>query len=260
MATDILYRRNVVREVLRAQRRDIRRLIVQRGKDAPDGIEPLVALALQAGVRVEQAQKQQLDELAAGANHQGVAVEVGPYPYVEMDELLVRARREQPSLVLVLDLVQDPINVGRLLRTAEAVGVAGVVVQDKRAGEITPAVVTTSMGASEHVWVAQVPNTARAMNRLKEADLWLMGLDLSPDARPLNEVALDVSLGIVVGNEGFGMRRLVRDTCDLRVFLPMRGRIQSLNAAVAGSILMYAAWQAQGFPGARDASVDINAT
>lgn len=253
---ETLYRRNVVREVLRAGRREIHRLLVDHQGAAP-GVDEIVALAQSTGVRIQSARRDELDRLSAGANHQGVAVEVGPYPYVALQDVIDQLRfQEGPALVLLLDLVQDPINVGRLLRTAEAVGVAGVVIQDRRAGEITPAVVTTSMGASELVRVAQVPNLVRAMNDLKAADLWLAGLDLSPDARPLGQAALDVSLGVVVGNEGFGLRRLVRETCDLRVFLPMRGRIQSLNAAVAGSILLYAAWQAQGFPGARPPNVD----
>lgn len=252
--TEFLYRRNVVREVLRARRRQIKRLLVMRDHKPPPGMEEIETLARETGVRVEDATRDDLDSISRGANHQGVAIEVGPYPYVALGNILdTVAAQPGQSLVLVLDQVQDPINVGRLLRTAEATGVAGVVIQERRAGDITPAVVTTSMGASEHVQIAQVTNIPRAMETLKEADLWLAGLDLAADARPLNQVPLDISLGVVVGNEGLGMRRLVRERCDMRVYLPMRGKIQSLNAAVAGSILLYAAWQAQGFPGARAA-------
>lgn len=248
--TEYLYRRNVVREVLRANRRNIRRLLIDRS-GAADGVLELEPLARDVGVRIESATRADLDRISNGANHQGVAVEVGDYPYVDLHDILADAKAQPRSLVLVLDLVQDPINVGRLLRTAEACGVVGVVMQDKRSGDITPAVVTTSMGASEHVRIARIPNLVRAMEDLKAADLWLAGLDLSDEARPLNQVDLNVGLGIVVGNEGFGLRRLVREHCDMLVYLPMRGQVQSLNAAIAGSILMYAAWQSQGFAGLR---------
>ncbi len=250
--TEFLYRRNVVSEVLRANRRHIKRLLVMRDRKPPRGLPEIEALAREQGVRVEAATRDDLEIISRGANHQGVVIEVGRYPYATLDEVIAAiAAQPGKALVLVLDQVQDPINVGRLLRTAEATGVAGVIIQDRHAGNITPAVVTTSMGASEHVRVAQVTNIVRAMERLKEADLWLAGLDLSRGARPLNETSLDISLGVVVGNEGVGLRRLVREHCDMRIYLPMRGKIQSLNAAVAGSILLYAAWQAQGFPGAR---------
>lgn len=248
--SEYLYRRNVVREVLRANRRKIRRLLIDRS-GAADGVLELEPLARTLGVRVESATRADLDRISNGANHQGVAVEVGEYPYVDLHDILADAKTQPRPLVLILDLVQDPINVGRLLRTAEACGVVGVVMQDKRSGEITPAVVTTSMGASEHVRIARIPNLVRAMEDLKAADLWLAGLDLSDEARPLNQVDLNVGLGIVVGNEGFGLRRLVREHCDMLVYLPMRGQVQSLNAAIAGSIVMYAAWQAQGFTGLR---------
>ena len=247
---ELLYRRNVVREVLRANRRRIHRLLIDRA-GAAQGVAELEPLARQLGVKVETATRADLDQISGGANHQGVAIEVGSYPYVDLVDILETAASQPKPLVLILDLVQDPINVGRLLRTAEACGVAGVVMQDRRSGDLTPAVVTTSMGASEHVAIARVPNLVRAMEDLKAADLWLAGLDLSPESQPMNQVSLNVGLGVVVGNEGFGLRRLVRETCDLLVYLPMRGQIQSLNAAVAGSVLLYAAWQAQGFIGAR---------
>ncbi|MEK7787399.1 MAG: RNA methyltransferase, partial [Chloroflexota bacterium] len=123
---------------------------------------------------------------------------------------------------------------------------------DKGSGEITPAVVTASMGASEHMLVARIGNLARTIDLLKKSDVWIAGLDLSPEAQLLGQVDLNRALAIVVGNEGSGIRRLVRDKCDLLIRLPMRGHVQSLNAAVAGSIVLYAAWQARGFVGNRD--------
>jgi len=179
-------------------------------------------------------------------------LEVGVYQYAEFDEPFDLARaNDEPPLLLLLDQVQDPANVGRILRTAEACGVHGVYLPDKGSGEITPAVVTASMGASEHMRIVRVTNMAQTITLLKRSDVWIAGLDLSPEARDLGQVDLNRPLGIVVGNEGSGIRRLVREKCDLLIHLPMRGNVQSLNAAIAGSIVIYAAWQARGFTGAK---------
>ncbi|MCA9973153.1 MAG: RNA methyltransferase, partial [Anaerolineales bacterium] len=152
--------------------------------------------------------------------------------------------------LLLLDLLHGPQNIGQLLRTAEIVGVHGVVVQDRRAPEVTPAVVQYSAGAAEHLLVAQVTNLVGAIQQLQAEGVWVVGMDMGPDARQLGELDLDMPLAVVVGHEGQGLRRLVRERCDLILQLPMRGQVDSLNAAVAGSILLYAAWQARGFPGA----------
>jgi 23S rRNA (guanosine2251-2'-O)-methyltransferase len=186
--------------------------------------------------------RDELDRLRV--NHQGVAADVGDYPYVEWRRILARAEtRHEPPLVLLLDLLQDPQNVGTLLRTAEAVGVHGVILQKRRAVGITPAVVSASSGAVEHLLVAQVTNLVRTMKALQEAGLWLVGLEDLPEAGRYDQADLDMPLGLVVGGEGGGMRRLVRETCDLVLRLPMRGRVNSLNAAVAGSIALYQCWQ-----------------
>jgi len=191
-----------------------------------------------------------LNTATHGEPHQGVLLEVGPYPYVELEDLTnLAAERAEPPLLVLLDLVQDPRNVGALLRTAEAMGVHGIVIQERRGCEITPTVVTTSAGAAEHLRVAQVTNLVDAMGRLKRRDVWLFGLELGPAAEPLDQVDLDLPLGLVIGNEGDGLRRLVRDRCDRLVTLPMYGHVQSLNAAVAGSLALYAARTARRRPG-----------
>jgi 23S rRNA (guanosine2251-2'-O)-methyltransferase len=161
--------------------------------------------------------------------------------------LALAAERGQRPLLLLLDLLHGPQNIGTLLRTAEAVGAHGVIVQDRRAPEITPAVAQYSAGASEHLLIAKVTNLAHTMTLLQDQGVWIAGMDVDETAEPLGRVDLDRALGIVVGHEGEGLRRLVRDRCDFLVELPMRGRVESLNAAVAGSILLYAAWQARGF-------------
>jgi 23S rRNA (guanosine2251-2'-O)-methyltransferase len=136
-------------------------------------------------------------------------------------------------------VIQNPQNLGTLLRTAEAAGVHGVIIPQRRGVEVTQAVVNASAGASEHMLVAQVINLVVAITELKEHEIWITGLDNLPEARPLDQADLGGAIGLVVGNEGEGMRRLVRESCDFLVKLPMRGQVDSLNAAVAGSIVLY---------------------
>ena len=177
-----------------------------------------------------------LDRVSEG--HQGVVAEVSGYPYAALDDVPA-SRLTRLPLFLVLDCVQDPQNLGTLLRTAEAVGVEGVVIAKDRAAEITPAVVNVSSGATEHLAIAQVTNIARALQTLKESDLWIVGLEDVHGAQDYATVDLRGPLAIVVGSEGQGIRRLVRETCDVLVKLPMRGAVSSLNVAVAGSIVLY---------------------
>ena len=143
--------------------------------------------------------------------------------------------------MLLLDTLQNPQNLGTLLRTAEAVGVHGVIIPAHRAAEITPAVVSASAGASEHMLVAQA-NLANAIDRLKETDTWVVGLDESLESKSPSEVRLDGALAVVVGSEGEGIRMLVKSKCDFLLRLPMQGQVESLNAAVAGSVIMYLAF------------------
>lgn len=241
MSSEILFRRNAVRECLRAGRRRIHRLTITREVDLAPA-QDILDEARRRGVPIVEADRKTLNVAAHGEPHQGVLLEVGPYPYVDLEDITAHAAaRGEPPLVLLLDLVQDPRNVGALLRTAEAMGVHGIVIQERRGCDITPTVVTTSAGAAEHLRVAQVTNLVDAMRRLQKHDLWLFGLGLSADAQPITSVDLDRPLGLVIGNEGDGLRRLVRERCDLIVQLPMHGQVQSLNAAVAGSIALYAA-------------------
>lgn len=250
-SAEALVRRHPVLEALRDGRRDLIHLWVEQTKDNRD-LRPILEEAQARHVPVTTVPKPELDRLAqrhrADAKHQGVLLETGPYVYADPDDMLALARaRGQRPLLLLLDLLHGPQNIGTLLRTAEAVGAHGVIVQDRRAPEITPTVVQYAAGASEHLLIAKVTNLVQTMNSLQEQEVWIAGLDMDETAEPLGQVDLDRALGIVVGHEGEGLRRLVRDRCDFLVQLPMRGRVESLNAAVAGSILLYAAWQARGF-------------
>ncbi len=252
-SAEALTRRHPVLEALRARRRRLFRLHVAGADGRIDHeLQPILTAAKAAGVPVLTTDKRALDRLVqqhgADAKHQGVLLEVGPYPYADVDEMLGLAeRRGERPLLLLLDLLHGPQNIGALLRTAEACGVHGVILQDRRAPEITPSVVQYAAGASEHLLIAKVTNLAQTMRGLKEAGVWLAGMDLDETAQELGAADLNMALGIIVGHEGEGLRRLVRDRCDFLIRLPMRGQVESLNAAVAGSILLYAAWQARGF-------------
>jgi len=238
---EVLYGRNAVYESLRAGRRKPYRLVLAEGVRQTDIIGQIVFLAEQARVPVSRTERRNLDHLG-NVHHQGVTLETSEYPYSSLDEILAVAQsRPQAPLLLLLDLLQDPQNVGSLLRTAEAVGVHGVVIQRRRAVGITPAVVQTSAGAVEHLKVAQVTNLAESIGLLKAHDVWVAGLEAAPGAQQSDQADLSGPLALVVGSEGEGLRRLVRTRCDFLLQLPMHGQVTSLNAAVAGSVVLYEA-------------------
>jgi len=184
-----------------------------------------------------------LDRLAGGANHQGVVAAAAEFRYVAWEDLLARAALVgEPALLLVLDHLTDPQNFGTLLRTAEAVGVHGIIIPRERAVGITPAVVKASAGAVAHLPIAQVVNLPRTLDALKKQGVWVIGLDAG-GPQMYDEVDYNIPLALVVGSEDRGLSRLVREKCDLLVKLPMRGKVESLNAAVAGSIVLYEIWR-----------------
>lgn len=248
--TEIIYGRWAVLETLRAARRTANQIIFAEGVEEKGAIIDIIAIAKQRNISVKRVPRRMIDDLAAGANHQGVALRAGTYPYQELDSLMAVAegRKEKPYL-LILDLLQDPQNVGTVMRVADSVGVHGVVLQDRRGVGVTAAVTNASSGAVEHLNVVQVTNLVSAMKRLKEFGVWLVGLDIGPNLQPMDKTDLNIPLGLVLGSEGEGMRRLVRDTCDLMVTLPMRGHVESLNVATVGAVALYAAWQARQWEG-----------
>ncbi|MBX5489604.1 MAG: 23S rRNA (guanosine(2251)-2'-O)-methyltransferase RlmB [Chloroflexi bacterium] len=241
-----------VRELLRAGRR-VRRILVASGARESPNLREITELAARRRVPVQYVERALLDRLAD--HHQGIAAETDPYPYAEFGTLLAAAPAAgPPPLYLALDLVQDPQNFGTLLRTAAAVGVSGVLLPEHRAVGVTPAVRRASAGAVEHLRIARVTNLARALGQLKEAGVWVVGLEAEA---PQAYDALDPSgpLAIVVGSEEQGLRRLVREACDFLVALPMEPVIDSLNAAVAGSIVLYSYYrQRQRAAGAESAT------
>jgi 23S rRNA (guanosine2251-2'-O)-methyltransferase len=236
---DLLYGRNPVVEALRGRRR-IRRVLVA---SSAHGLDTLTFEARRRGVVVETVDRAALDQRLQGAHHQGVAAEAEPFTYSRLDDLLGAAEPDapEPTLLLVLDSLQDPQNFGTLLRTAQACGVQGIIIPEHRAVDVTPAVSNASAGAVEHLRIARVTNLARTLRVLKDHAIWVFGLTVDAD-HALWSADLRGRTALVVGSEGSGIGRLVRETCDVLVTIPMApGAVQSLNAAVAGSLALYEA-------------------
>ncbi len=245
---EFLSRRNPVLASLEAGRRTFYKLTIQEDINRK-AVTPILRAASRQNVAVLTGSKQELSNLVQDSRHQGVILEVGPFIYTGLDEMLnLAARREEAPFLLVLDLLHGPQNIGSLLRTAEICGAHGVLLQDRRAPDITPAVVQYSAGAAEYLLIDQVTNLAQALDRLTETGIWTVGLDIDESGKQFGSIDLNLPIALVVGHEGSGLRRIIKKKCDFLLRLPMRGQTESLNAAVAGSILLYAAWQARGFP------------
>jgi 23S rRNA (guanosine2251-2'-O)-methyltransferase len=243
---EFIYSRNAVYETLRARRRQVFQLLIAEGVQETDKLRQIVRLATERKVKIQRVAGGQLERIHA--HTQGIALEVSAYPYRGIADILDNAKRKnEPPFMLLLDTLNDPQNFGTLLRTAEAVGVHGVIIPLARTVEVTPAVVNASSGASELLTIAQA-NLAQAIEELKAADVWIVGLDQDGETVSLaaggakRKSPLSGALGLVVGSEGEGMRPLVRKSCDFVIKLPMRGQIESLNAAVAGSVALYLAY------------------
>ena len=235
--------RNPIYEVLRAKRRQVHRLWIAQNTKKQGRLAEIINLARGQKVPVEIVKRSDLDGI--DPHHQGAALNTGGYPYTDLESIIHRAdNRHEPLFVLLLDQLQDPQNLGTLLRSAEAFGVHGVILPLARSAAVTPAVVNASSGATEMLHIAQ-HNLAQAMDRLKEAGGWMIGLEDSPKAKPPDEINLRGGIGIVIGNEAQGLRKLVREKCDLLMRIPMHGSIDSLNAAVAGSIALFLTQQAR---------------
>lgn len=237
-----LYGRRPVAEALRAGKREFIELRLSasaRDDSAEEELSEIEALAREAGIRPLDDTRSGITSLLGDVNHQGVALKCSPYRYTPFDELLDAAGDDPGATLLFLDHIEDPQNLGSLLRSSDASGVAGVVIPEDRAAEVTPAAVRASAGAAEHVGVAKVVNLPRAIDEARERGFWMTGLDFADDARYYDRIDYSGRVGIVVGNEGRGLSRLVREKCDFIAMLPMLGGVSSLNAAVAGAIALY---------------------
>ncbi len=236
---DFVYGRNSVLESLQSNR-PANKLLVAKGADT-GSVRKITALAREIKLPVQEVDRKVLDSTAGNTNHQGVLLYLAPKEYVELEDILaVAAAKGEPPLVLVLDEIEDPHNLGALLRTADAAGVHGVVIPKRRAVGLTGAVAKAAAGAVEHVPVARVSNIAQALDALKNSGCWIVGADMAGEKYPYQTDLLG-PLVLVVGGEHKGLGRLVKQHCDHIVKLPMLGYVSSLNAGVAGSILMYEA-------------------
>lgn len=233
---DYIAGRRAVAEALRAGRA-IHKLFVAAG--ARDNIRELSEEARRLGIPVQIVDRRKLDDLVPGVSHQGVVAQAASGRYLELDELLGGAASDgQPPFFVLLDGIEDPRNLGAILRTAECAGVHGVIVPKRRSAGLTTAVAKTSAGAVEHVRVARVSNVVQAIRRLRERGVWVVGADLSGD-RYVYDVDLTLPVAIVIGNENAGIGRLVRESCDWLVRIPLFGSVASLNASVAAGVLLY---------------------
>jgi 23S rRNA (guanosine2251-2'-O)-methyltransferase len=235
---DYLIGRHAVVEALRAGRALHKIFLAEHM--AVSGIQELMDLAKQAGVVVQQVDRKKLEQFAPAKNHQGVVAQAAAQAYIELEDLIERALTDplRKGLILLLDEVEDPHNLGAILRTAECTGVHGVIIPKRRAAGLTSTVAKTSAGAVNYVPVARVSNLSQAIEKLKEVGFWVVGTD-GQTKQTVYEVDASLPLVIIVGNEGQGISRLVKSHCDWLVKLPMYGRLNSLNAAVAASVVMY---------------------
>lgn len=228
--------RNAILEVLKSGR-DVEKIVVARGNT--DGtIKRIIGMATDRGIVVQQTDRQRLDEICQTKNHQGIIGFVSARAYVEVEDILQRAKdKGEPPFIILLDGITDPHNFGAVLRTADASGAHGVIIPKRRAVGLTATVAKTSAGAIEYIPVAKVVNIGNTIDELKKQGLWIACADM--DGQTYFESDMKGAIALVIGAEGEGVGRLVKEKCDFTVSIPMKGEIQSLNASVAAALLMY---------------------
>ena len=228
--------RNPVIEVLKSDRQIDKIMIANGAKEG--SIKKIIGMAKDKNVVVQYVDRNKLDEISTSHSHQGVIAVVSEYKYYELDELIEKAKATNEDMFfIILDEITDPHNLGTIIRTADAVGAHGVIIPKRRSVHITPIVAKASAGAVEYVPVCKVTNIVNTIKRLKEEGLWIAAADM--DGEVFYEQNLTGPIGLVIGSEGFGISRLVKQNCDFTVKMPMTGNVTSLNASVAGGILLY---------------------
>ena len=237
----VVYGAGPVRELLAQRPQAIRAIWVdprRADKISGDPVAQIVTAARGAGIRVEDRDRQALDRASGEGRHQGVLAWLGAFHYVELDDLL--ADRTEPALLVALDGVEDPRNLGAILRSAYLLGAGGVIIPEHRAAQVTAIVAKSSAGASELVPIAQVGNLVRALEQLRELDVWRVAVHASPTSRPIAEIDGTLSLALVLGSEGGGVRPLVAKQCDFHAVIPMqRAAVGSFNVSVAAALALY---------------------
>lgn len=236
MNEDIIMGKNPVIEALKSGR-DINKILIAEGSQGGQ-MQQVIGLAKASSVFVQFVPKKKLDQMAEG-NHQGVIAQVAAYQYAEIDDLFHTAeKKNEAPFFLLLDEIEDPHNLGSIMRTADAVGAHGIIIPKRRAVGLTATVAKASTGAIEHIPVVRVTNMARTIDELKEKGVWIAGTD-AKGKEDFRQFDGTLPLGLVIGSEGKGMGRLIRDKCDFLIHLPMAGHVTSLNASVAAALLMY---------------------
>jgi 23S rRNA (guanosine2251-2'-O)-methyltransferase len=236
-AENFIYGRNAVMEALKAER-GIDTLFVAKG-ERTGSVSEILKLAKERGILIKETQPAKLSELSNGGKHQGVGAFCAVYDYFELSDVLSDAKAKgEPSFLVICDGIEDPHNLGAILRTAEGAGVHGVVISKRRCVSVTPAVLKASAGAAQYVKVARVTNLASTIDSLKKENIWVFGAAANGGSYLKTNFSGGVAL--VIGSEGFGISKLVSEKCDALVSIPMRGKIGSLNASVAAGVLMYA--------------------
>ena len=232
----IIEGRNPVIEAIKSEREIDKIMISNSAKEG--SIKRIIGMAKDKNIIVQYVDKNKLDEISTSHSHQGVIANVSDHKYWELDDLIdsVKSKGEEPFFI-ILDEITDPHNLGSIIRTADAVGAHGVIIPKRRSVHITPVVVKASAGATEYVPVCKVTNIVNTIKRLKDEGLWIAAADM--DGQTFYEQNLTGALGLVIGSEGFGISRLVKQNCDFTVKMPMIGNVTSLNASVAGGILLY---------------------
>ena len=235
--SDQIEGRNAVLELLESDR-DINKIYISDG-EKHGSINKIIALAKQKKVIINEVSKAKLNQMAQTENNQGVIAIVPPFNYCEIEDIieLAKSKKEKP-FILILDGLEDPHNLGSIIRTAETAGVHGIIIPKRRAVGVNSTVAKVSAGAVEYMKIARVNNINDAIKYLKENDVWIYGTDMNSDKFYFEE-DFTSGVGIVIGSEGFGMSKLVKENCDFLIKIPMRGKITSLNASVSAGIVMY---------------------
>ncbi len=229
--------RNAVLELLETGK-DINKIFIAKG-EKHGSINKIISIAKERRVVTVEVDRAKLNQMAMSDNHQGVIAIVPPFDYCEVEDIisLAKQRNEKP-FILILDGIEDPHNLGSIIRTAETAGVHGIIIPKRRAATVNSTVYKVSAGAVEHMNIARVNNLNETIKYLKDNDIWVCGTDMDAKNYYYNE-KFDGPIAIVIGSEGFGMSRLVKDNCDFLVKIPMKGKITSLNASVSAGIVMY---------------------
>ena len=231
--------RNSVLELLESGK-DINKIYITRG-EKHGSINKIIAKARERKIIIAEKDKRQMQEIAQTENYQGVIAIVPPFEYCEIEDILEEAKnKNEDPFVLILDGIEDPHNLGSIIRTAETAGVHGIIIPKRRAATVNSTVNKTSAGAVEHMKIARVNNISESINKLKEAGLWICGTDINTKTYYYDQ-DLTGAIGIVIGNEGQGISEKVKKNCDFLVKIPMKGKVTSLNASVSTGIIIYEA-------------------